>query len=213
MDREYIKKVVRNILIKKQIEDSGIYYVPVAISNRHVHLSREDLEKLFGQGYELTRERDITQPGQFACRERVSLSGPKGRIDNVRVLGPTRKETQVEISMTDSYTLGVKPVLRMSGDIEATPGIKIIGPKGEIDIPKGLIVSARHLHLSDDEAELYGLESGDVVMIRKDGPRSIVLGNVVVRTGKGHSLEAHIDTDEGNAAGIVNGEMLIMEKY
>ncbi len=212
MEKENIRRIVRDTIIKKQIEDSGIYYVPVAISNRHVHLSQEDLEKLFGKGYKLNPDRVLSQPGQYACRERISLIGPKGRIENVRVLGPTRRETQVEISVTDSYKLGIKPVVRMSGDIKGTPGIRLAGPKGEIDIPNGLIISARHLHMSEDEAKLFGLKNGDLVSIRKEGPRSTVFNNVVVRVGEGHSLEVHLDTDEGNAAGIVSGELVEMRK-
>lgn len=213
MDRLDIKKLVRNEIIKEFIDRYGNFYVPVAVSNRHMHISSADLEKLFGNGYKLKPVRSLSQPGQFVCEEKVGLVGPKGRIDGVRVLGPERNGTQVEISITDSHILGIKPVIRMSGQIDGTPGIRIVGPAGSLELPRGVIVSARHLHISREEAGWYGLKNGDVVKVRKTGERETVLGNVQVRAGDGHSLEVHIDTDEGNAAGIACGELLILEKY
>lgn len=212
MDRDSVRKKVRNEAIKAFIEEYGIYYVPVAVSNRHIHLAAQDVEKLFGKGYSLKPVRDLSQPGQFVCGEKVALAGPKGTIKDIRVLGPERKETQVEISVTDSYVLGVKPVVRMSGDIDGTPGGKLIGPAGEVEISKGVIVSARHLHISDDEARLFKVKNGDRVRIRKIGTREITFDEVVVRAGPGHSLEMHIDTDEGNAAGILSGELIVMDR-
>lgn len=212
MEKDIIRRIVRNEVIKARIKESGIYYVPVAISNRHVHLSQQDVERLFGKGYVLNQVRPLSQPGQFVCDEKISLVGPKGTIQGIRVLGPVRKDTQLEISVTDSFTLGIKPVVRMSGDIEGTPGGRLVGPKGEIEIPKGVIVSARHLHISDEEAEWYGLKNGDTIKVRKAGERETVFGSVIVRAGDGHSLEVHIDTDEGNAAGIKCGELILLEK-
>jgi putative phosphotransacetylase len=212
MDTEIIKKAVRNELIKKFAEEYGIYYVPVAVSNRHVHLSRQHVELLFGKGYRLHPLRPISQPGQYACEEKIILEGPKGAIKEIRVLGPERKETQVEVSITDTYILGIKPVVRMSGDICGTPGGRLIGPKGQVEITHGVIISARHLHLSDEEAGWFGLKNGDKVKIRKAGIRGVVFHEVVVRSGPGNSLDLHIDTDECNAAGIKQGELLLLER-
>ena len=152
--------------------------------------------------------RNLSQPEQYASQERIAISGPKGRIDNVRVLGPERPDTQVEISLTDSYKLGIQPVVRMSGDIEGTSGCQLIGPAGVLSLNKGVIVAARHLHISDEEAALYSLKNGDIIKVKKDGIRETVFGNILVRAGKAHSLELHIDTDEANAADIHNGELL-----
>lgn len=212
MDTEALNKIIRNKIIKGFINEYGLYYVPVAVSNRHVHLSSGDVEKLFGKGYKLKSIRPLSQPRQFVCEEKVTLVGTKGAISGIRVLGPERKETQVEISVTDSYQLGIEPVVRMSGDLKDTPGAKLIGPYGETEIPYGVIVSARHLHLSDEEAGWYGLKDGDVVKMRKTGLRDTVFSNIIVRAGSMHSLEVHLDTDEGNASSIKNGELLLIEK-
>lgn len=189
-------------------EMTGRLFVPAAASNRHVHLSEADLERLFGRGYALTPQKDLSQPGQYAAKETVTLVGPKGKLEKVRVLGPVRRDTQVEISRTDSFKLGVKPVVRMSGDVAGTPGIRLVGPRGEIDIPQGVIVAARHLHLSAQQCEAFGLHDGQVVSLQSGGERSAVLENVVIRSGRGHDMEVHVDTDEANAMAMENGEML-----
>lgn len=186
---------------------TGRIYVPVAFSNRHIHLSKADIEKLFGPGYQLKPMKALSQPGQFACEETVTIEGPKGRLSKVRVLGPARNDTQMEISLTDSYILGVKGIVRMSGDVAGTPGIRIIGPAGTVEAPQGVIVAARHLHLSAEQAELYGLKNGQEVRLLIDGPRGISLEHVVVRCGKGHDMEVHVDTDEANAAALRSGTM------
>lgn len=186
----------------------GEYYVPAAASARHVHLSKADVATLFGEGYELKPMKPLTQPDQFAAEEKVDIVGPRGTIAGVRVLGPARKDTQIEVSLTDAVKLGIKPVVRMSGDIAFSPGAKLVGPKGSIDLPQGVIISARHLHMSKDEAAAYGLKNGDVVSLKKSGPRETIFGNVVVRSGDGHSLEVHLDTDEANAAMLNNGDLL-----
>ncbi len=208
------EKLKRNIEIEvlKQCAKDGKPYVPAAISARHVHLSRADVETLFGKGHQLKKLRDLNQPMQFACEEQLTLTGPKGSIANVRVLGPERRETQVEISFTDSYKVGIKPVVRMSGDLAGTPGGSLIGPLGEVTLKSGVIVAARHLHMSADEAAAYGLKNGDIVSVKKAGEREIIFGNVIVRSGEGHSLEFHIDTDEANAAGMPCGELLELIK-
>ncbi len=211
MEESKIRWIIEIAVIKELAESGRGYYVPAAVSARHVHLCAADAETLFGKGYELRKRHAINQPGQYACEEVLTLEGPKGRLD-VRVLGPVRKETQAEISMSDAIRLGIEPVIRMSGDIEGTQGGKLIGPKGGINLIKGVIVSARHLHLSAEEAGLFGLKNGDVVSVRKPGTREVVFGNVAVRAGEGHSLEVHMDTDEANAAGIKSGDILELIK-
>lgn len=188
--------------------DSGDIYLPVAISNRHVHLSAKHLTALFGDKFELKPEKPLSQPGQYASEATVTLSGPKGIIEGVRILGPVRKDTQIEISVTDSYNLGLKPVIRISGDIEKTPGCKIIGPRGEVNLNYGVIVAARHLHISDKEAQLYNLKDGDIIKVKKTGIREMIYGEILVRVSPNFSLELHFDIDEANAAFIHNGALL-----
>ena len=203
-----LKRIIELAILKTLAETQGEYYVPVASSNRHIHLCRNDMEALFGKNYELKKMRNLIQPGQFACEEKVAIITPKGRIAGVRVLGPLRKQTQVEISATDSYKLGIPLCIRMSGDLEGSPGCRIEGPLGEIEINKGVIISARHLHMSQEEANIFGLKNKDIVKVRKQGVRSVTFDNIVVRAGEGHSLELHLDTDEANAAGIEKREFL-----
>jgi propanediol utilization protein len=187
---------------------TGIIQVPVNVSARHIHLCKGNMEKLFGVGHELTPFRELIQPGNFAAEEKVSLVGPKGRIDNVRVLGPLRSETQIEISFTDALKLGVDPVLRMSGDLKGTGSIKMETARRSINIPAGLISARRHLHMTDEEAKIFGLSNGDVVRLKKSGPRETIFGQFVVRCGPEHRLEAHLDTDEANAAMVRDGDLL-----
>lgn len=194
--------IVKNLAQQKE------YYIPTAASGRHVHLCRADVGKLFGAGYALKISRALSQPGQYACEEKIAVVGPKGRIEGVRVLGPERPETQVEVSLTDTFKLGITPAVRMSGDVTGTPGCTLIGPGGEVALGQGVIVAARHLHMSDEEAAVFGLKNGDVVSARKKGEREIIFGNILVRAGKAHSLELHIDTDEANAAAVGNGDLL-----
>ncbi|MBP1745210.1 MAG: phosphate propanoyltransferase [Firmicutes bacterium] len=186
--------------------------LPVAISNRHVHLSQADLEVLFGKGFELTKMKDLSQPGQFAANEQVDLVGPKRTISGVRILGPARKTTQAEISVTDAFTLGVAPVLRNSGDLEGTPGIKLVGPAGEVVLDKGCIVASRHIHMHTSDAENFDVKDKDIVSIRTGGPRPVVFENVLVRVHPEYALEMHVDTDEGNAALLRNGTMVELIK-
>ncbi len=185
-----------------------IFEVPLGISNRHVHLSQDHLEKLFGEGSQLTKAKDLSQPGQFAANETVMLVGPKGVIEKVRVLGPVRKQTQVEITITDSFKLGVKAPLRDSGDLVGSAPITIVGPKGTVVLQEGAIVAARHIHMHTSEAEKLGLKDGDKVSVRAKGPRGIIFGDVLVRVSDNYSLEMHVDTDEANAVGLRNGDVL-----
>lgn len=180
--------------------------VPVGVSNRHIHLSTADLETLFGAGYELTPIKDLSQPGQFACKETLTIIGPSLRpIENVRVLGPVRKASQVEISRTDSFTLKVKPPVRESGDIAGSAPITIIGPKGVVTLKEGCIIANRHIHMSTDEGAKFGLKDGDYVDVEVSGERRTKFYDVQVRVHKDFRLEMHIDTDDANAAGIGNG--------
>ena len=182
--------------------------VLVEVSARHVHVSREDLDTLFGKGYELTAKKDLSQPGQYACEERVTVVGPKRELKNVSILGPVRPSTQVEISMTDARSIGVAAPVRESGDIAGTPGCKLIGPKGEVELDKGVIVAKRHIHMTPADAEKYALKDKQVVDVKIAGEgRSTVYGDVVVRVSEKFALAMHIDTDEGNAAGVVPGLM------
>jgi len=186
--------------------------LPVAISNRHVHLSQSDLEILFGKGFELTKMKDLSQPGQFAANEQVDLVGPKRTIKGVRILGPARKTSQVEISVTDAFTLGITPVVKNSGDLEGTPGLKLVGPAGEVVLDKGSIVAARHIHMHTSDAERFGVKDKDMVSVRIEGSRPMVFDNVLVRVDPDYALEMHVDMDEGNAAFLKNGTMVELIK-
>lgn len=177
------------------------YKVQVSLSNKHLHLKAEDIEKLFGKGYELTVFKDLAQPGQFACEEKVDIVGPKGTLKGIRVLGPARPETQVEIALTDARAIGIKAPVRESGKLEGSPGCKLIGPIGEVELDHGVIAALRHVHLSADQAEEAGVKDKDMVSLKIEGERGLILNNVLVRSGTGHEREVHLDTDEGNAAG------------
>ena len=174
--------------------------VPVGTSNRHIHLSQHDLEALFGQNYALTVQKNLSQPGQFAAKETVTLIGPKGRLENVRVLGPVRKSTQVEISVTDCFKLGVKPVIRDSGDHEGTPGLGIEGPAGRVELTGGVMVAGRHIHLHTQDAQEWSLKDGDRVCVRVESPRPITYEDVLIRVSDQYHKELHLDLDEANAA-------------
>lgn len=179
--------------------------IPIEISAHHVHLAQEDVEKLFGPGHQLTPGHELSQPGQFACAEKVNLVGPKGKIMNVRVLGPTRKETQVEIAMTEQFKLGIQPPIRESGDLADTPGVTLEGPAGTASLARGVICAQRHIHMSPEDAMRRGLRDKYVVRVRVEGDRELIFGDVVVRVNPNFRLAMHIDTDEGNAASIRTG--------
>lgn len=173
----------------------------VETSARHVHLSQADLETLFGKGYVLTNKKDLSQPGQFACQEKVTVVGPKGET-KMSILGPTRTQTQVEVSLTDARSLGIKALIRESGDIEGTAGCKLIGPAGEVEITCGVIAAKRHIHMTPADAKEFGVQDKDVVSVEvKSADRSLVFGDVVCRVSDSYALAMHIDTDESNAAG------------
>ena len=180
--------------------------IPINASVRHIHLSREHVEALFGPGYRLTNKADLSQPGQFACQETVTLKGPKGTLPGVRILGPERPATQVEISRTDEFTLGIDAPIRDSGAVENTPGVTMIGPAGELDLPSGVIQAKRHIHMHPDDAEEFGLSDGAVVMVRVGGDRGIIYDDVLVRVSPKYRLDMHLDTDEANAADLKPGD-------
>ena len=185
--------------------------VIVETSARHVHLSEADLKILLGEGNELTIKKMLSQPGQYASNERVNLVGPKKAINNVLILGPARKETQVEISLTDARTLGVPAAIRESGDIDGTAGIKLVGPAGEVEITKGGIAAKRHVHLDPATAEELGVKDKQIVSVKVDGERGLTFGEVVVRVNPNFAPAVHLDTDEANAAalsGEVYGEII-----
>lgn len=208
MDKCAVQRRVQLAVSESVFRKTGKIFVPVASSARHIHLSRADVEALFGAGYQLQKFRNLSQPGQFACQEQLTVVGPKGELKKVRVLGPERKATQVEIALTDSFALGIRPPVRMSGKTAGSPGCKLVGPKGSVDIPEGVIVAARHLHLSGAQAAMFGLRDGQVVRVRSEGERAVVLENVVVRCGDGHDMEVHIDTDEANALAMSGSTMM-----
>lgn len=182
--------------------------VTVGVSNRHIHLSHEHAEALFGKGYEFSKLKTLRQPGQFAYEETVTITGPKGSLPNVRVLGPTRDYTQVEVSKTDTFVLGIDPPVRDSGDIENTPGIEVTGPHGTLQLEKGVILPFRHLHLHPDEAEELGVKDKDLVAVKTTGERMVILENVLCRVNENYVAEFHIDTDEANASGLGNGDLV-----
>ena len=186
--------------------------VLVETSARHVHLSRADLDVLFGKGYELTVKKDLSQPGQYACEERVTVVGPKKAIERVGILGPVRPASQVEVSYTDARTLGINAPVKESGDIAGTPGCKLVGPCGEVEIANGVIVAKRHIHFTPAEAEAAGVSDKEIVSVKVESEgRTTVFGDVVVRVHPNFSAAMHIDTDESNASaafGLVYGEIV-----
>ena len=182
--------------------------VLIETSARHVHVSRRVLDILFGEGYELTAKKDLSQPGQFACEERVQVIGPKNSFPAVSILGPVRPETQVELSAGDARSIGVKAPIRESGDLEGSAGCKLVGPKGEVELKDGVIIAKRHIHMTPEDAEKYGLSDKQVVSVKVDtAERSLIFGDVVFRVIPKYALAMHIDTDESNAAGCTPGLM------
>ena len=185
--------------------------VLVETSARHVHLSEADLAILFGEGAKLTPKKDLSQPGQFACEERVNVVGPKKAINNVIVLGPCRNATQVEVALTDARILGVPGVIRESGDLAGTPGCKLVGPAGEVELETGVIVAKRHIHMTPEDAAEFGVVDKEIVKVRIESERSVELDDVVVRVSPSYALAMHIDTDESNAAcafGTIYGDII-----
>lgn len=179
--------------------------VPVGLSNRHAHLSQADINVLFGEGFELTNMKDLKQPGQYACEEKITVVGPKGSL-SMRVLGPARNQSQIEVSLTDGFVLGVQPPVRQSGDLVGSPGGKIVGPKGEVEIGEGIIAASRHIHMHTTDGERFGVNDKDIVSVKVEGDRGLVFNNVLARVNAAFSLEFHVDIDEGNASKLKNGD-------
>ncbi len=215
MDKAQLESIIREVLEqkmgskceKKRFGEEN-KKIPVGISNRHVHLSRHDLEILFGRDAMLTKFKDLSQPGQYACQEKVTLVGPKGVIENVRVLGPTRKNTQVEISVSDCFKLGIQAPIRDSGDLAGSAGLTLVGPAGSVTVPEGAIIAARHIHMHPKDAEYFGVKDGDRVNVECTGPRGVVFCEVLVRVNENYKLEMHVDMDEANAASLRNGDLV-----
>ena len=183
------------------------YKVPAGISNKHVHISEKDFEILFGKGKELTFFKKLSQPGQFAAEEKVDVVGPKGAVlKNIRILGPFRPQTQVELARTDCFAVGVPLVMRNSGELEGSPGCRLVGPEGEIELKEGVIVAKRHIHLSTEQAEEAGVKDHDIVSVQFGGERGLIFNEVLVRAGDTHYRDFHMDTDEANAASLENGQ-------
>jgi Propanediol utilization protein len=180
--------------------------IPIGVSARHIHLSQEHIEILFGQGAKLTEMKPLSQPGQFAANETVAVYGPKGSFPKVRILGPARKATQLEVSKTDAFSLGIPAPVRESGHIEGTPGMRIVGPAGEVTVEKGVIIAARHIHFHTSDAERWGISDKQLLKVRVGGERGLVFENVIARVSPDFALDMHIDTDEGNAAGVSTGD-------
>ncbi|MCD7731408.1 MAG: phosphate propanoyltransferase [Oscillospiraceae bacterium] len=185
----------------------------VETSARHVHLTEQDLETLFGKGHSLTKKKDLSQPGQFACEERVEVVGPKKSLAGVSVLGPVRSKTQIELSATDARSIGIAAPIRESGDVKGSGACKLVGPCGELELSEGVIVAKRHIHLTPADAEELGVKDKDVVWVKLETKeRSAVLGDVVCRVSEKYAKAMHIDTDEANAIGSAPGQMGVIVK-
>jgi putative phosphotransacetylase len=186
--------------------DTGQKLIPVGVSNRHVHLSPEHVEALLGIGHKLTPLRELSQKGQFAANETITLVGPKGIIQHVRILGPSRGVTQCEISRTDGYELGVHPPVRLSGDIQGTPGITLVGANGTVVLSQGLIIAKNHVHMSPEDAQTFQVNQGDRMIVQTIGERPLIFADTIVRVSPHFSLDFHIDMDEANAAHLNTGD-------
>ncbi len=208
---EFITKAVLAALDKQKSDDKG-YVVPIGVSARHVHLTQEHVEVLFGEGYQLTKKKEL-MGGQFASNEMVTLVGLKLRaIENVRVLGPVRKASQVEISATDAIKLGIKAPIRESGNIAGSAPIAVVGPKGALYLKEGCIVAMRHIHMSPADAQAAGVHDGDIVSVKADNERGTIFNQVKIRVDESFTLEMHIDTDEANASKIATGDTVTIIK-
>lgn len=210
MDNNNIEQITRMVLdaINATSKDDVKMKVPVGVSNRHIHLTQADVETLFGPGYQLTKKKEL-MGGQFASNEMCTIVGLKLRaIENVRILGPVRSKSQVEISQTDARTLGIKAPIRQSGDIKESAPIALVGPKGALYLKEGCIIAARHIHMSPQDAKAVGLKDGDFVSVKAENERGVCMENVKIRVDDSFTLEMHIDTDEANACGIKQGDMV-----
>jgi acetate kinase len=204
MAREALRALGRSSVVRA-LEAQKRQPFLVEVSAHHIHLTQEHVEALFGKGHQLTKHADLSQPGQYACKEQLAVVGPKGRIERVRVLGPARKYTQIEIAMTEQFKLGVHPPIRESGDIAGTPGCTLESPTGSVKVDRGVICALRHIHMTPEDALRYGVRDKSVVRVRLEGDRELVFGDVLVRVDPNFALAMHIDTDEANAANVKTG--------
>lgn len=197
--------------LRKQSQHSR--QVPVGISVRHIHLSRRDVDALFGRNYHLTPKKALSQPGQFACEECLDVVGPRGALKKVRILGPERSATQIELAQTDCRMIGINAPVRASGNTKGTPGVTLVGPRGELSVPEGVIIADRHLHMTPAQAAAFGLADGDIVRARIDGEKPGILDGILVRANDKCALDLHLDTDDGNAFQLKQGQMVtVLEK-
>lgn len=212
LNEKLIASLVRKVIEEMPSRDAGAD-IPIGVSNRHIHLTKQDVETLFGEGYELTKIKDLKQPGQYACRETLTIVGPSMRpIEGVRVLGPVRSRSQVEISRTDSFQLKVKPPVRESGDLDGSAPITIIGPRGIVTLSEGCIIANRHIHMSLSDGARYGVVDGDYVTVDVAGEKKTRFYDVQVRVSDAFVLEMHVDTDDANAAALGNGSLVSIVK-
>lgn len=214
MEQQTVEMITKMVLQSlNQMEDkSNGFQVPVGVSARHIHLTQEHVEALFGEGYQLTKKKEL-MGGQYACNETVTIVGLKLRaIENVRVLGPVRKASQIEISATDAMKLGIKAPIRESGDIAGSAPIAVVGPKGALYMKEGCIIAMRHIHMSPADAAAAGVHDGDIVSVKADNERGTVFNHVKIRVNDSFTLEMHIDTDEANAAKIATGNTVTIIK-
>ncbi len=214
MEQQTVEMITKMVLQSlNQMEDkSNGFQVPVGVSARHIHLTQEHVEALFGEGYQLTKKKEL-MGGQYACNETVTIVGLKLRaIENVRVLGPVRKASQIEISATDAMKLGIKAPIRESGDIAGSAPIAVVGPKGALYMKEGCIIAMRHIHMSPADAAAAGVHDGDIVSVKADNERGTVFNHVKIRVNDSFTLEMHIDTDEANASKIKTGDKVTILK-
>ncbi len=203
IDRNHVEQIVREIVLAQIGGPPGKSNLVVSVSARHCHLTDEDTEILFGKGHKLTVQKELYQDGYFAAEETVMIVGPKRRmLPTVRVLGPTRPDTQVELAYTDGISLGIDLPVRLSGNVEGTPGCVLVGPKGVVELKRGVIRAERHVHMSPEDAAFYGVKNGDAMGLRIDSNCGVVFNGLQVRVGKNIKLEVHLDTDEGNACNL-----------
>ncbi|MDM7517664.1 phosphate propanoyltransferase [Lentilactobacillus sp. TOM.63] len=201
METQNLNVIVEEIVKELRNKTSFI----IEASARHVHLDQETVEALFGDGHELTPVKPLSQPGQFVSKERVTVLGPNGQLENVAVLGPVRKQSQVEVSLTDARTLGILAPIRESGDLDQTPGITLISRGGRINLDSGVIVAQRHIHMTPEDAHLFGVANGDIVSVKTPGSRGLIFENVVIRVSKKFATRMHVDFDEANACNLGKG--------
>lgn len=214
MEQQTVEMITQMVLqtISRMEEKSGGYQVPVGVSARHIHLTQEHVEALFGEGYHLTKKKDL-MGGQYACNETVTIVGLKLRaIENVRVLGPVRKASQLEISATDAMKLGIAAPIRESGNVAGSAPVAVVGPKGVIYLKEGCIIAMRHIHMSPADASAAGVSDGDIVSVKADNERGTIFNQVKIRVSDSFTLEMHIDTDEANASKIKTGDMVTIMK-